>query len=393
MVILINNKLNNKTLFLSVLLFFLSKNAFVQLDLRFNFDTVYNSSVLKENNEIDFISIDNEIYFFELTKRNRIIFQNVKLTDSFCVQLPDSIITNTFEFDYFDDVLILTSHKSHYIFNRVNNNFKFFKKKHNNFRNSKVLKNKRILFFNNYNFHPQDCPVKDRSKLIVFDIINDTIINQVSFDFNYIFYTHLVSNFIDVNMSRSLISVAQTFPYEISIYNIDLQLTNVINKKLINNTESIIKLDSLSLLSNKYLNTKLLIREVSLNDKNINRIQKVYFSNDSILLVIKKMSNFDKNKKNRYLDVIKLNDKKPVFLVNDKKYSSSIFQVKEEKILPTVPFTNSGRFIFNKNHVFFIKEYVPLNNISTLEDLMLLRKTSNFTKSTFGLYRFNYEIN
>ncbi|WEK21309.1 MAG: hypothetical protein P0Y49_09165 [Candidatus Pedobacter colombiensis] len=140
------------------------------------------------------------------------------------------------------------------------------------------LGNDKFLGAGLYNFHPKDDIAK--FKLIVYDIPKKKIDQQFATnDYEGIEFTHLPNRLID---SRNKITaVASTLEYKILFYNDQLSLKDSIKKNVVDWKHFNKKTDP-----QKYgTYAKSLITDFLVIDDTVSRIEKIFFLNDSSLLV------------------------------------------------------------------------------------------------------------
>ena len=252
----------------------------------------------------------------------------------------------------------------------------------------------RVLLYNNYNYHPLSCDPLDRTKFAIYNLTDKQIEIEKRASFNYYFYTHLISGFVDLSPSFDKIILSQTIPYKITFLDTNLStIDSILGHEFVYDKES---LDNIE----KYVDTirtisasiKHVIRRASQNDKEVDRIIKVYYLNDTTLLVIKKMSNSNKKLKERNLDVWQLEKGKWSLKVDNQPYYSSTIEKNEDNFTIHVPFRSSNQVFVKEQYIYFIATYYPYNSFRSYSDIENYSKNRKRSEVKHGIYRFKYEI-
>ncbi|HVX00856.1 MAG TPA: hypothetical protein VHA52_10540, partial [Candidatus Babeliaceae bacterium] len=134
-----------------------------------------------------------------------------------------------------NDKFIAIKCDSIYIFDR--NTKKLFNS-FNNYHSEgiKFLNSNRLFLYKNYDFHPLDDSIK--TNLTIYDVEKNHPLLSIRPRFNYLGYTHLVSNFISAKDDK--IAFAQTMPYDVKIFSAkDLTQISEITAPLNNSAEQI----------------------------------------------------------------------------------------------------------------------------------------------------------
>lgn len=252
----------------------------------------------------------------------------------------------------------------------------------------------KILLYNNYNYHHLNCPPLDRTKFTIYSITNKKFEIEKRESFNYYFYTHLISSFVDVSPSLNRIALSQTIPYKITFLDTSLNTADSIlghqfdyNKDDLDNIDKFV--DTIRAIG---ASIKYVIRKASKNDKEVDRIIKIYYLDDTTLLVVKKMSYSNKELKERNLDVWQLENGKWVLKVDNQHYFSSIINKQSDKFKIHVPFRSSNQVFVKAPYIYFIGTYSPYNSFNNYADVENFFKTRKRSEVKHGIYRFTYEV-
>jgi len=324
--------------------------------------------------KINFLNIDSNICIYNLALRHK--------------RIKDIIITK--------EVISVSTFKKLYLFSFENGKTKLEDTLVHKYDNIQYFGDSLLFFYNNYNFHPLDCPPEQRSRFGVYNLFTRTFKKEINNHFNYYYYTHLISKYIDVSPNHKMIAFANTLPYNIRIFNSNLNITDSI--------EGNIKYDKYTLDNlNKFQDTifnekgsvKNVIYKVSKNDKYVDRVFKVYFLDDSTLLVLKKMSKSNNNVKERNLDVWRKSDSKNNWklIVDNQSYFSSRVFIKEDSTIDiNVSFRHSNPVFINSPYMYVVGSYYPFDKLIKYKDLMNYQKGIRRDEVDYGVYRFKYEI-
>jgi len=281
---------------------------------------------------------------------------NSDKTDSFKLSLPHHTLWSLSCLTV-NDKYIAIKCDSIYIFERNSKKLiNFFSSYHSN--EIKFLDSNRLLIYKNYDFHPLDDSIK--TNLIIYNIEKKQLISSIKPQFNYIGYTHLVSEYIAVNSDK--IAFAQTMPYDVKIFSTkDLSQISEITEAFNNDPKQLEKIDSLHQVHNhNFSDVKEFIFKLKAIDS-ITRIEKVLFLTDDTLLISKKIpqSGF----KERALDVWVLNkkNKKWSCIVKDQFYKTekndTNYLVTSESL--PIDLTFSSPMIEDGHTIYLSGEYVP----------------------------------
>lgn len=314
-----------------------------------------------------------------------------KNNDSIKVALPknNSIMRwsiNALEFN--SDYLGIMA-DSIYVFDLSLNSFRTFNRHRSD--DFKILDDKKLLLYKNYNSHPLDDSIK--TKILKYDILSGTLEKSVTPSFKYILYTHFVQDYFAY--SKRKLAFAQTIPYNIDIYSTtNLTVQKTISGSLINQDTVLQSIDNLHLTSLKNHNAKKNYASLKSIDSNTSRIEKIFFLDDTHLLVSKKFpesNNFDKRlldvweyKSNSWHCVIKDQMHKEIFFDNDETISST-----------TLPLnlTYSSKIFFDNNTVYTVNSKIPpkMNILVKERDAYYDTYYSNNDLNYF-LWIYNWEI-
>lgn len=212
-----------------------------------------------------------------------------------------------------------------------------------------------IFIYKNYNNHPLDDSVN--TKFVLYNIDQDRVAAYTRPVFNYVCYTHLVGNYMDV--ADGLIAFTQTMPYEIDFFSTkNLQkLADLKGEQFINDSKTLNTIDSLHKDLVKTNEMKRVLYAV-MKDDSIIRIEKIYFLDDNTLLVSKTIPK--SNYKKRMLDVWKYENKKWQRIIYNQQYEtekSDEYMITEESLPLNLTFSN--RSISADHNLFVVSSKVP----------------------------------
>lgn len=368
-----------------------------KLSLELDSTFIIESSYYNRRDKIKFSQYNgNEIFFFKENVKDslNIIFFNGNPT----IFIKDSNLKNKRikEIILTSKEIVISTFQKLYIYSRFNSSTILKDSLIHNYDRVKYFGDSLLFFYNNYNFHPLDCPSEQRSRFGVFSLNKMEFLTEKNNTFNYYYYTHLISKFIDVSPSKKNIAFSNTLPYNIKIFNSNLALIDSINHTINFDKK---KLDDID----KFLDTiitingsiKNVIFKASKNDKNVDRIIKIYYLNDTTLMVVKKMSESNKNIKERNIDIWqkKIDSNKWKLIVDNQSYFSSLIFINEDSTMNIhVPFRHSNQILSDGNYYYVISSYIPYNSFKNYNEMVNYQKSINRENVFYGIYRFKYEI-
>jgi hypothetical protein len=393
------NFLKNTTNFLLLVVFLFSGNCYGQKRIDFIQEASFKTKVKLNDSEILFFNSNDIVFYTNIKIKDTLnIFKSSGcfFTSICCNSLRNKNIKSIF---IKENKIFISLFNKVYIF-RIKK--KLFKRRNQFILSDSIIheygnltyleKSKNLLFWNNSNYHPLDCPEKDRSKFAVYNLKKSKFENEINNNFNYYYYTHLISNFVSVSPRGNLIAFSQTYPYKVLIFDESLNLIDSLENKIEHYDSNIDVIDKY-LTKSRRLNLPIqtVIRKASLNDKNVDRIVKTYFLDDTTLLVIKKFSYSNPNTKERNLDVWRLRNNKWILIVDNQPYfSHSIKKEIDGGFILQIPFLYTNQ-LFTDNGIYFNFRDIPFN-IKNYDKLMGYFEDSYEDCSWITLYKFNYEI-
>jgi|GEM_PF-3485890 len=219
------------------------------------------------------------------------------------------------------------------------------------------ISDRMLLLSKNYNSHPLSDSIK--SKIILFDSKTNTIIKYIKPEFDYIVYTHFVNNFVDVKMNK--IAFSNTIPYEITIYDTDnLVVSDKIRDSSLRNTESCInKIHAIHVESRKEHNAKKYYYKLKILDSTVNRIEKIHFLNDSVLLVSKKfpMSGYER----RLIDIWEYKNSIWSKIIDNQMYTTETpnkdYLITQESL--PLDLTFSSKILCDNKYIYIVNTKAP----------------------------------
>jgi hypothetical protein len=381
--------------------FLFSGNCYGQKTISFQQDTFFKSKSKINEDKILFFN-SNEAIFYTKNK----IKDTLKIYKNdgslFTLIYDKSLKNKNIKGIYFKkNKIYLSLFKKVYIFkNRCNlfrrkNEFKLNDSIIHMYRNITYLeKSNNLFFWNNYNYHPLDCPENERSKFGVYNLKKKSFEKEILNSFNYYYYyTHLISKFVSISPSGESIALSQTYPYKIILFDSDLNVKDSLERIIKYENRNLDKIDSYMDTTRRLnLPIQLVIRKASLNDTNVDRIVKTYFLDDSTLLVIKKFSHSNPNKKERNLDVWRLRNNKWILLVDNQPYSSQfLFKDKNNKFELHPGFLYSNQMYTESGFLFFEYRDIP-SSITDYDELIDSLDSSYEDNAWSTLYKYSYEI-
>lgn len=385
----------NRAVFLSLFIFFHS-NLLSQTQLSFSFDTIINTGISKSDN-VTLFNDESKIFY----AKSKINFNKLKLieeggTDSIVIACNCFNNRSIKSIDKRFNKIIVTFFRKSFLFERRKYSYYLIDSiSHFNTSKASILNNNLLFFYKNYNGTNIENNDTLKTNFALYSIKEKSFIKNKSPNFDFIFYTHLVGNYLSLSPSRSQLIFSQTLPYKIDFY------SNELIKEQSIKTEELYQ-DSLQLtefikqngINENTVFVKNMIKEVKQTDKIINRIIKIYFLNDSTIMVLKKMvEEIKSNKKNRVIDIWQKKDKKWTRLIHNQQYYSGLYTLdNDKKITYHVPFLNSSPFIFLNNSVYFMSDYLPLNKLSHLPEVYEYYKSKDPKSFNKGLIKFNFSF-
>ena len=363
---------------------------FSQKTLNFSFEKITETTINTEE-EISFIHGNNDlVLFYHNYVKDKLNIYNIESELVYTIDSERINNKNIKSICFFDNRLLINVFHESFVFNLINSEFVFNKGINHEYETGLFLDSNNILFYRNYNYHPNDKTKSERSELAIYDFTLDTFKSKKSIDFNYIYYTHLISKFISVSPNSKTIAVAQTIPYKINFYNNNLEVIDSISVKSDNDYSKLEEITKINTFSNG--GVKQVIYELSKVDKKIDRVIKTYFLNDTCLLVIKKMSKTNNNDNERNIDVWNYSNGKWDLIVKDKEYYSMFSELKGLKVVLKVPFAQSEKLLFKNNKIYTNGIYIPFNEKNTIIKIRKYLNNKDPESTNKGIYEYNYEI-
>lgn len=374
-------------LFLAIIFIFNNLNA--QNEISFEIDSIYRIG----HSKIKLFKNDERLFYFKVLN-NKIL---INCLDNNLEEIIDYEKINISQIENVliqGNDLILSSYRKSYFFKKnINGIFHFRDSLSHNYDEIYSLSGGNLLFYNNYNYHPNDLDLESRTKFGVFDLNALKFSSEKKRTFNYYYYTHMISKFVDVSPDGEQIVFSQTLPYSIKIYDKKNNIIQSLSRDL--NYDSI-PLNKLNFIMDSTFrvsgNVKYFLRKASLNDKYVDRIVKVYYLSDSTLLIIKKMSQSNKNNNERNLDVWVFKNEQWKLEVDNQSYYSYRIYKEGDTFKVNIPFKYSSQVIVHDGYIYCVGPYSPLMQLKNYKELEEYYDRPSPIENESGIYRFKYEI-
>ncbi len=305
--------------------------------------------------------------------------------DSFILHIPTTIIINELpDISLNSDYLILTDDEqfSLYRFKKSGKQFNFVNEiklpEKCSGKNVKYLSKNKFLLYCFYNFHPSDNTYN--SNLGIYDAEKDSIIRFIHPEMPCIGFSHFPKEWLTNN--DNTIALASPCGYKIDFYNFNLELKGSINPQTseIKNYRSIDKISFET--SPDFIHPKLLIEKMLLLKDTVSRIEKIYFVNNSTLLV--SSTGKDLGNDQRRIDLWDIDHKlKPVFCNAKNRIEVPVNDTLDPEHLP-IPI-NSCDDLEIKNNIIY-----AFNNEDYISDKKI--KMSDFLQLKNQYYETNDPI-
>jgi hypothetical protein len=318
---------------------------------------------------------------------------NIK--DSLEINVPKKIIINELpEVAISNNFIILCDDEyfTFYLFEKKNVNFIYSNQiklpSNSSGREMSVIDNDKFLIYTMYNFHPDAQTFN--SNIGIYDAKHNKFTNFIHPDLPCIGFSHLPKSWVTFN--DKLIAIADPCGYKIRMYDFNLKLVDSIDfiptDHWNNLAENKIPVET----DPQKINPKLLIDQLLLLQDTISRIEKIYFINNTKLLVSSTCKKCGKEK--RRIDVWETNRwSKPV-------YTNHIFPVsyvESDTInmdnLP-LPYYHLSNVHFENNLMYSVidenyysSQNIPVKQFNTLKDLYYEKNDPEFS---IGIYRINF---
>jgi hypothetical protein len=289
--------------------------------------------------------------------------------DSFIITLPEDIIIHTLPFITINNEFLILTDDDYFEMHRyknINNRYTYINKIHlSNYSNGGkmfVLENNKFLFQSIYNYHPDDKLYK--SNLGIYDANNDSIVKLIHPDVPCIAFSHLYNSWISVN--ENTIALAYPCSYKIILFDHNLF---AIDSIVYNHNEwkdlpgNKIPFET----STSKIHPKILIDSLQNIKTHFSRIEKIFFINNSTLMVSSVGNNIEV--KSRRIDLWKSHhNNSPVFTGLKTKIENDISDTILVNALPLQ--LNSPLDISitkNKAYILTNEDFLPEQNISVKE--------------------------
>lgn len=224
-----------------------------------------------------------------------------------------------------------------------------------------AITDKMFLVSSFYNYHPADNT--NNSNIGIYDAENDTLINFSHPEMPCIGFSHLISSWITA--TDNLIALASPCGYKIRLYDSHLNPVDSIMYKpgrRWNDLEG----NKLPCESDpSKIHPKILIDKLLLLQDSVSRIEKIFFVNNSTLLV----SSTAENKNRRRIDLWKTSDLKKPFYTNE---SYALENESADTIRPAdrpLPLFNAINIAFRNNKIYTFNEesFFPFQTTTVTE--------------------------
>jgi len=275
-----------------------------------------------------------------------VLEQNVKKTRTYYLPLPDTIMNNVSieDISFNSDKMILAILNFYYvIFYDLNSGKMIDLVSNNKSRKIYHIGNNEFLLEKLYNFHPLDDSIQCEFK--VYSLSQKKFIKTYSFHYEDIKYTILIHQFIDVYSNKILLSYSNKF--KMFIFDNNLNKIDSININYLPMEKNLLP-------PNIYQPAKELYYYLKKLDTINTRIEKVFFNNDSSIIVSIRPPKSDF----KYRTLLFLEKKHNQWSINkiiEWKHNKKI--TKKERWLD---FTGSDKLLIKNNLIIGLYPYTPL---------------------------------
>ncbi|MDZ4757386.1 MAG: hypothetical protein SGJ10_04490, partial [Bacteroidota bacterium] len=323
-----------------------------------------------------------------------------KISDSLIVSFKNMINVSelinysmsSFAVSWDEKNIILSCFKNLLVFTRIKPGFYTFSKsflKPYRYESVKQITKSEYLLVQLYNY--DDIPKTDRVVISKYNLNTNTIVKNIKPELAGLEYSHLTHKWYDNNSKYFLL--ADPLKYNITIYSNNLDSVFFLKRSIANwkNTN-----DSLFIKNYDNYNIKNSIENLHNADKNISRIEKIFFVNESKILISYKLAG--ETGKVRNVDIWTKKNKNQ-WILKDSNLITNITDLSDFNDTITVlnrPFPElnyTPDLHFYKNKVYLIwQSYFPECLGYTVRELS--KKYDEYVKdhfTTFGVMVFNFK--
>ncbi len=375
--------------------FFLGNLIFAQKNVSFSPVSQFSTGKVSLGKYVESCLTEEYVYWYTTDEWNQntrtlTIFKsgtNTNKTDTLIMNIPDSIKIATLPMiSVSDKFLILTDDYNfeQYLFRKSKNGFEYRnlipKPDDSPVNQVTAITDELFLFECLYNFHPDNRQYN--TNLAIYNARKNKLGEFIHPALPCIAFSHLEKKWTAVN--RSAIAVASPCDYKIYLYDLDLNLIDSVTnflpeRKIIPNLQLPFK------TSPAEIHPKILIEKLQHFQDSIFRIEKIFFSGKSSLIVSCINGNADST---RTIDIWNLKNKtSPVYSIPVREYRDTDIINDGNQWLTLKNSINSniinGRAISLQDEDYFLKSGINFRDFKTLKDKHYETNDPHFSINAF----------